>query len=296
MTVCIAAICEKGEAIAVAMDRMISTGHVSADVGFKGVRVHRFWMMMYAGNNIGRVEAIADIAASHLQSKEAPPLAAQTVEQLFAGAFQHESRSEAVNQVLSPYGLDMDTFLSKGREMFGDAVFADVKRQVDDVRLDCQLMITGFGVDQRARLFTIAPPGVAQRYTPVGFWAIGSGASSAIASLMFHGHQTAASRGLALYHVCEAKFMAESAMGVGDSSIVAVFRNDGSMGYLSQENLARVKKLWERHGKPRIPKGIAEEIPGALKWVAPGHSIDEKSDAPAPTTDTPMKTPAKNDD
>ena len=282
MTVCIAAICDGGKSIVMAMDRMISTGYVSADVALKGVKVHRFWLGMYAGNNITRIDSIIDSVAVSLQSRDAPPTpGVAQVEDIFTASVQHETRSEAVAKILGVYGHTMETFLTKGREQFGDTVFADMKREIDDVTVDCQFLVAGFSprtqpVDMEARLFAVIPPGTADSYTPVGFWSIGSGAHSALSSLMFHGHQASTPHGLGLYHVCEAKFMAESAMGVGKTTVVAVFKNDGSMGYLSQQNVARIRAVWEKKGKPRIPKGIGNEITSALTWVEHGKTIHDK--------------------
>jgi hypothetical protein len=274
MTVCIAAVCDDGKAIAVAMDQMISMHYVSANVAMKGRRVHDRWLVMYAGEDISRVEFIIEHFHFRLreqqtkQSLTVPP--AYLVEETFSWVLHFETQAEAKRSILGRYGLDMSSFLTKGRAQFGDTVFEQVKREIDAIRLNCQFLVVGFAEDDEARLFGFTTPGgtepMARRYTPVGFWAIGSGASNALASLMFHGHKRAAPHGLGLYHVCEAKFMAESAIGVGDTTVLGVFRSDGKMGYLSNEQISLVRKEWDRKGKPRVPKGIANEIQSALRW------------------------------
>ena len=273
MTVCIAAICDGGKAIAVAMDQMISTESVSANVGMKGIKAHERWLVMYAGD-ISRVEFIIEHFHFRLGEEQqkrgfsVPP--AYLVEDTFSWVLHYEIQAETKRNILGRYGLDMPSFLAKGRAYFGDAVFEEVKREVDAVRLGCEFLVVGFAEDDTARLFGFISPGsaepVAQRYAPIGFWAIGSGATNALASLMFHGHQQAAPHGLGLYHVCDAKFMAESALGVGDTTVLGVFRSDGEIGYLSNRQIADVRKIWDKRGKPRVPKGIANEIQKNLCW------------------------------
>lgn len=272
MTVCIAAICDSGESIAIAADRMISMGYVSSDsVTSKAVKVHGSWICMFAGNDIGRVEPIIMRVAGNLQHPSAPehPTIAE-VENIAVKSFQEESRNEATNLVLSPYNIDLETFKSKGRDIFGEGGFDEVRRRYEAVRLECRFLVAGFGKERKACLFEVGSPGVSRRLTPVGFWAIGSGAQSAISSLMYRGYHVGVPHHRAAYYACEAKFVAEAAVGVGDATTMGIFRNDGSTGYLTVGETDNVRQRWNKQGRPRLPKGVDQFIAGAITWIAEG--------------------------
>lgn len=281
MTVCIAAICDNGASIAVAMDRMISTSFTSGDIAKKGAFIHRFWMAMYAGNDIGRVAPIMEHAYAQLRDAQQHTnaegqVSAWFVEQALCNALQYQLVMESTRRVLARYGLSMNEFLAKGRTAFGEAGFADVKREIDSVYMEMEFLLTGFAENGDARLFVVGPsdrggPGIMSRsFTPTGFWAIGSGALNAVGTLMLREHTPDTPHTLGLYRVCEAKFMAERAAGVGRKTVVAVFRKDGGVGYIDMACIDHVKSQWERISKPRVPTGIEKDIGQALSWNVDG--------------------------
>ena len=79
----------------------------------------------------------------------------------------------------------------------------------------------------------VSPAGTAKDHNMCGYEAIGTGAYSAQATLMHHSiNQENEACFRALLHVCESKFMAESAEGVGRQTHVKVAFGDAAMDSL----------------------------------------------------------------
>jgi hypothetical protein len=202
------------------------------------------------------------------------------VEDFFVKSYQLEHRAEAANEVLSPLGMDIETFLKTGPSLLGDE-YRNVMERFLDVRFECHFLAAGFGELNTASLFSVYPPGRSSRCI-TDFWAIGSGAESALSVLMFRAHRQTVPHQLGLYHVCEAKFMSESALGVGPTTTVGVFKNDGSFGRLSQEGLQAIRERWAKEGVPKIPADIQTEVERSLQWHK-GRSYGPKTgDTPWP--------------
>jgi hypothetical protein len=80
-----------------------------------------------------------------------------------------------------------------------------------------------------------------------------------------------------LYHACEAKFMSESAPGVGRHTVVRVANSSERMDpyEASEELIASIRDAWERAGKPRVPAGFVEHLRKAIKkYPAPSKEGD----------------------
>lgn len=237
VTVCIAAICENGQMIVSASDTMLSLADVAAaDVGvIKGIRFYRQWIAMTAGD-LGRTEPLLSRVGIVLAQQEKraraeghPEIAvnnAETIKAAFTRVYHEELRREIENVVLSRYDLTLDGFKQQGRSIFGDELMADICKQIEAIDLQCEFLVHGSDPTEpkrTARIFSIQSPGrVGGDFSRVGWWAIGSGGSIATTALAFNNYGRANSLRLALYRVCEAKFRAEAAGGVGRNTILAV--------------------------------------------------------------------------
>jgi hypothetical protein len=253
---------------------MISTGTVSGEVAVKGTFLSKNWLALYAANDMSRVGAILERATDGLAKLKDP--SSSEVEGVVVQAFQKEVQMAAANKVLSPYGLDLETFVATGRGKFGDQVFDQLRRDLEKACPSCTFLVVGFGRDKHADIFEVSVPGQASRYNEIGFWAIGSGAHSAISSLMFRKHQRSAGAAETIYHVCEAKLMAESALGVGTDTTVALLKPDAEAKYIRGSAFKHIRRRWETAGQPRVPKNIVVEIQKMLdEWKAPAKASDK---------------------
>jgi len=71
----------------------------------------------------------------------------------------------------------------------------------------------------------------------------------------------------AIYHVCEAKFVSETADGVGKcpTSLTVLFDRDKT-AIVPEHYIDSIRSRWKAEGCPRIPTGILSEIETYLEW------------------------------
>jgi len=271
MTVCIAAICDFGNAIVTASDQMITMEmagdgmDVSGDGLVSKIRgLDNRWGVMMA-DNLGRASDIVDEVRRAREDSDAK-MNLNEMKNCVVETYQRHARLEAVRQVLGPYAMDMETFISEGLGLFGDDGFRDLRYRLEHVHSEfgARLLVFGFDNRDQAHVFSVIPPGTANNHDLPGFWAIGAGQAAALSSLIFHA-QTASTRlETAIYQVCAAKFMAESSPGVGRSTFVQVNTlEDKRGGYMiNPDTIVKIRNLWDRHGKPRVPAKAIQALLG----------------------------------
>lgn len=269
VTVCIAAICERGRGIVLASDMMISMGWVSGDAkAAKTARISRNWYTMFSADDVSPVEPI--IAKMKEKLKE-PPNEISAVIKAVTEAYQEQLRAEATDKVLARYGWTLESFLRDGYRALGPESFADVRKQYETVKLDCEFMVCGFDFDHEAHIFTVSDPGISKDRSMTGFWAIGSGEYMALASLMAR-RQLIPTQSIekTAYYVCEAKFMAEVASDVGKTTMLLAHKSppngQDEVRFLVAQHLAPLKEAWEKEVKGREPSDIENTMKSCPKW------------------------------
>ena len=263
MTVCIAAMANYGTSIVIATDQMITTAITTADaVALKILGVHPNWAVMYAGS-LDHVTPILTKVRTQLFDKD---VTYDDIETALTKAYHERLGIEETNVVLGRFGLTMDEFLATGLNTFGEANFAHLLAEIGQVSLGPEalyFLVAGYDTRGVPHIFSVSPPGRVENHDVLGFWAIGTGQYSALGSLFFHSYNKNFLPAVALYHVCEAKFMAEKAAGVGQTSSVLLLEPEGRAEELLK--LKEIRDIWELEGKPRIPLSLNERMMGLLK-------------------------------
>src|SRR5205823_14077859 len=103
--------------------------------------------------------------------------------------------------------------------------YEELHSEIRSLRLGCD--VSGYGFDSRAHIVRVSEPGKITFENEIGFAAIGSGWYSAISTLFFHSVSRSDDVWEVLYHVLEAKFMAESAPGVGMDTHCEILGENG---------------------------------------------------------------------
>jgi hypothetical protein len=276
VTICIAAIAERKSIVTVS-DTMISTDYFSADLmAVKSDQLHPDWRVLFAGNDIGRVPSVLARIKDALEPKTRKKLSVREIENVAKKAFQEEVTEKATDSVLSRYQLDMAAFIRSGLDMFG-ADFSIMKNEIDRVQLGCSFLISGFDHKGTPHIFTVEDGGESANHDLCGFWAIGCGSSRALSALFHHPYQIGSELWKAVYCLCEAKFMAESAGRIGDETIITINHPDRS--YAVSMDYEPIKDLWEKYGAPRIPKDAEVKINELMKAFSgsTGNESDEQT-------------------
>lgn len=269
MTVCLATVCEGGRSIVAVCDQKISSVAWGADQQATKLRpIGRAWWLMWAGNDVTKIPPIVDGIKNALQGAAR---SCEEVAQALGGAYHRQVTREAEGRCLRRYGLTMDEFLKKGSTYFPSLSFREIQRNIDQVQIECELLAFGFDSKQAPHIVKLWDGGTIDFYDPgnSSFAAVGSGQYRAESTLYFHKVSWMMPAARALYHACEAKFMAESAQGVGTSTVGIVVQKDGAVILLAPDHINKIRKLWEKQGMPRVPRSaeriVADVVNAALQ-------------------------------
>lgn len=250
MTIGIAAYCAHDSVIVMACDMMISTGDMSADItGIKSRAIARHWLALFAGNDISSVVPLIKEVNGILKGE---PDTLENVGQAFTNAFQTQLRQKNENEILRPLGYTLERFQEVGLQQLGNDQFSRLLFRIERQTLDVEFLVAGFDGDT-AHIFTVRPPGAISNYTPLGFWAIGSGQTNALGSLFNSGAVVFADIPSTIYRVCEAKFNSESAIGIGKKTVLTLLRNDTSRWNVTFKLVDGLRPLWEKTRVLTVP-------------------------------------------
>ncbi len=275
MTLCIAAISDND--IVTVSDLMLSTPYMSmeamtAKVWPMGPRAG--WLHMFAGSPSVRRRVIDHIdSALETGGDETTEAVRRAVE----AACRDVLREKIEADVLGVYGLDRETFLRNGRAYFGAEEFSRILSKMQAVSLETEFLVGGWEHHpdgSMPRLFSVQDGQQAEHHDALGFHAIGSGWVRALGALYgtFERHAPTAE---VIYQLCEAKFLGESASGVGKLTVVMCLSRDGECRMMEPPEVEGLRKIVEAR-KPQIPSAATELITQSLGKVEVG---GQKKDA-----------------
>jgi 20S proteasome alpha/beta subunit len=288
MTVCIAAHCfESGssrECIICATDAMISTGEMSADHSARKIQViGDGWYAMFAGNDISCLSPIADHVENVISKNNSSGRASRdTVVNAFVDAYKQQLKLRAESEVLTSIGYSLEEFKSNGLAQLGPDIFSRIFYDVESQVIDLTFLVAGFDRQENHHIFTVGSSGKVSYYSELGFWAIGSGQTQALGSLFNASRRPRfIGRAGALYRVCEAKFNAENALGVGPTTIVGIVDKDAARRFIFPNELEPLRPIWE---KTRVVEVPPEAIKAATAMLS-----DPKPPEPSPSQPSKQK-------
>lgn len=254
MTVCIAAHNFLSKSVICATDSMISIGDMSADASArKWFAFGNHWVAMYAGNDISCATPIRGRIRKRIEDRNKESM--DDVVEAFVLAYQEELKVKTENEILGPIGYTLQGFKSNGLKQLGAEAFSRIFYEVQQQAIDVTFLITGFDESTSdPYIFTVSSPGKVEHYEEVGFWAIGAGNTHALGS-MFNAqrHIRLLDFSDALYRVCEAKFNAENAIGVGRITNIAILYEDGRRELLGNDDCNSLRPFWEATRVINVP-------------------------------------------
>ena len=212
MTIGIAAICDSGRTVVLAADRQFSAGFTSGES--KAGKMNNFgrdWYVAFSAKNTPN--AFEAIMEGRLIVAGLDDRVWHDVMPAIERGYQKVRNSKTEALYLASLGETSEAFHASGKDRIPETVYAAVQHTMRNYDLEADLLVVGF--DDTSHIYTVRNPGISQDHTALGFWAIGSGAPAALASLFarkcsFHCHVEEV-----LYLVYEAKIQAEKASNVG---------------------------------------------------------------------------------
>jgi hypothetical protein len=270
MTLCIAALSRKAPKaqIVTVSDLMLSNDYTSIETRVTKVESlspSQRWLMMFAGSptpiasiKLGVKERLQNCQETEMEVRAA-------VEEIYREQLKHKIE----NEILSPFGIDRETFVRRGRGWFGDQQFNRLVYEIENCRLGVDLIIAGFEPNGWPRIFSVSDPGTYESHERGGFHAIGTGSMRALGSL-YTTFDPNLSKSELIYRACEAKFLGESASGVGKTTYVVTLANAAEYEQITPSDVQQhIRPIWEQKGKPPVPPEVLPEIDKVLnkiKW------------------------------
>jgi hypothetical protein len=274
VTICIAGSIERKTIITVS-DLKISLGDFASDLAAEKMDfIHPHWTAMVSGDDITIAVPMWRRMREKLgyiegQKTEVGEKNVSEVVGACVSAYREHRREIISAMFYAPHGLSEGQFLSEGKKLLGLSLFTEVWNKVDQFKLGCSFLVSGFDKDKQAHIFEVDDPGIYKDYGTIGFWAIGSGQNEALSSIFFTlaniSHFPQSQEGM-LYDLCAAKFMAESNPYVGKATNLVVRRFGERPEWYGHKSTEAIRKLW-KHGRPQRPKRTEGVIKSLQKGV-----------------------------
>ena len=248
MTICVAAICDKGKTVVVAADRMMSApfltvefDHPSAKIDSIGSRC----VALSSGDVLSITEILSESSgiSGQLQNPSVILITNEIKERFIRvrARLLHE-------RFFQPRGLSFDTFYVDGsiQKLLPDMVLL-LDSQAQKFELGTSLLIAG--VDNLGgHIYCIDDPGTSQCFDRLSYYSIGSGHRHAILSLVTVQHNTMVDLVSAIYNVYQAKKNAEIAPGVGTGTDMRIIRGNEIIE-IQQDQLDKLSETYENQNE-----------------------------------------------
>jgi hypothetical protein len=267
VTVCIAAIArdgyanepERGDEVIVSVsDKKLTLFYTSGDgVVSKRFHFHSEWTALMAGSDITPCVEIMQAATGLLSGKHNT---LRNIASAVKTAYQNRLQELIEDRILSRYGMKLQEFKASGKNQLTVEIFNSICSQIDNTSLECEFLVFGFDDNKIPHIFVVTNPGIVNVYDKPGFWAIGSGASAALSMLFYRGQNEDTEMEKALYHACEAKFMAETASDVGIETQFFISKHGHDTMSHKSTLLEVIRREWEKQGKPKFPRNVIKRI------------------------------------
>jgi 20S proteasome alpha/beta subunit len=282
MTVCIAGHNFKSkklkehDCIICVSDSMVSTLDMSADgIARKIQRITQAWNGMFAGQDMSYLTPIRQSVAKYL-AEATHPAKVDVMVAAFTNAYKEQLKIKAETEVLGTLGYTLEDFKAKGLEQLGAETFGRMLYEIQQQTIDLTFLIAGYDGED-PHIFTVSSPGKVEHYSELGFWAIGSGQTHALGSLFnLNVPVRFLSRASALYRLCEAKFNAENALGVGENTVVSVVEPNKKQDMIFGAEALR--PLWEKTRVLAVPSD-AENVADKLLNAKPTDKVLSQVDS-----------------
>ena len=262
MTICVASSCDlnskkKEPKIVMVTDRMLSTWTESSEIGRKIFELYGGWYAMFSANDMAPLEPLISCAQDSIRASDSKAASQEAIVAVsMLEAYKKTMGVFIQNRILSPFALSLEDFV-KGNHGLRDAQYAELFAKINNFDLGCEFLVCGFsGEGSKAHIIHIHNPGDMMPCDIQGFAAIGSGAPNAFSHLMAKEQNPQLTFEEALYNAIGAKVMAESAMGVGKKTVVAILGMKSGYRILGDAAIEKISGIFKREERDMRPKRL----------------------------------------
>ncbi len=259
MTICIAALCEEGNAVVTASDRMITADFLALQFEHPNPKIEKLaesCVGLTAGDALAHTELFRN-CKEYIQVLKTPnvDLIANTIK----NQFSELRKKQAEDLLLKPRGLTIINFYKDG---YINKIPSDLATVIDrgiirDIKYPIIILIAG--VDKTgAHIYCVSDPGIVNCFDRLGYNAIGSGDRHALYSIIENNHSESKGLNETVFTVYEAKRKAELAPGVGKAIEIVIITSEG-IKEISKSEMNQLEAIYSKKVNPS-QKDIEESI------------------------------------
>jgi len=270
VTICISALSTTAKELVMVSDSKIAFGDFSADDAVvKNIPFYYPWAVMLAGDDISHAKPVLDRARELTEKldRKRNGISGVQIAGILHGELVREREKIIEASVLRRFKFSAATFRNKGKSLCSESMYNDLIFQIAGKDISLEFLLCGF-TNEAPEIWGVTVNEPPQNYDNLGFWCIGSGANRAMSSLAHSVEVLHLSRhfpsSLILYHLLAAKFMAQSAKYVGESTFVVISPQKGNLRFMNNAGVEKIRTIWETEGAPKVPNNIQTMIEGVL--------------------------------
>ncbi len=256
MTVGIAAVCDDGNAIVAAADRM-RTNIMETEPKSSKIEEYGSHCVVLPTGRGNRVEPVINIAREKYSRRDVKKIAGE-----IRNAYQDERNRKICEEILFPVGLSFEVINGR-QQSLTQPVIGSMYQKMAEFNLELSLLIAGIdkSSDAPAKIYILNNPGSLDALNRMDCMAIGSGQHFAYASLAEKRYERDASVNEAVFRVLEAKKISECAPGVGKATDVRIIDEKG-IRKIDQGAIEDLEKLIEnkRTNVARIDVELLKDV------------------------------------
>ncbi len=243
MTICIAAISENQSILAISDKKLTSNHGVTSGYQIsenkKIVELNSRCVALFAGDIVNANEVLA-LAKLSIKADDSVADVADKIKFSYA----QRLRTAINDEILSKYGLDIDSFNAQQRTL--DPIFVNsVMETINNPQNNLGIEVIIAGKDRSGpHLHKVMHPGTVSDQTPIGYVCVGSGSSHANLSLIESHSHSGMDAGDLTYAILKAKKKAEYDPNVGDMSTLVSIEKE--VTWIVDDKL---EKLWKDYDK-----------------------------------------------
>lgn len=275
MTCCIAALADR--AIILVSDKMVGTPIIQAEPRglIKAARIHKDWWALYAG----RADLPGELTARLKAAFPRGPLTVGNADAYLSTTLEEKWMSDTERHLLKPEGYSTATFRDEAPKKMPESVYNDVRRRRNEYALDAAVLLAGFDDNGNGHILSCYGFDSVDhdRFVPAnhdlaGYYAIGTGAATAMWMMSYKDVGPALKPLAVAYHAVEGKYYAELGSGVGECTDLIVLRhNEDPVAY----NTQMVNKFFIPIAQRLRPRKFKKQLRKKLERIEPinlGHA------------------------
>lgn len=283
MTVCVAAMAEKGKAIVMVADKAATVGPMQADTRIKKILPigKSGWYALLAGDPTFGMDVIARAASK----TDTEPSCAESFPAMMAcikEVYQQCRETHLVDTLLTPNLLTKELVVARPANLLPlePRHYLGLVKDISQFKAGCSLLVCGFDKSRRPQphIFSVTDPGKYENHDLMGYWAIGMGQETALARLLSMDVSKEDELARALYSVFDAKVNAEIMQTVGynwDADILPLGRTRSVP--VPRTLVSLIDRVYETFPRSpfdtdagRSPKNWSKRVGRFVRTIIPG--------------------------